>query len=256
MTGKEAQPMRLVNLCRHKTAGWEGFIFLNAYGEMQVTNGIYVWPLIPRRLDSLEIVEAIDTQRVLTRFASHPGNEPVAVLLQEDLPDFCQDMRYLSNPLVDGVCYVIEDDHVRIYSPHACFVEARQEGRLSRYKLLKEYRQVLRLAKELNVTIYDTSINDAKLILQTRWNEYETTIIRRGNLFSSLVVQARVVEARGIHRGYDNDKELSTLLELQSQVKSYDSEDGVIPCINSLSRKLVNMRDRLFLELSDLTKLQ
>lgn len=113
MTGNELRPMRLVNLCRHKTAGWEGFIFLNAHGEVQVTNGIYVWPLIPCRLDSLEIVEAIDTQRVLTRFASHPGNEQVAALLQGDLPDFRQDMQYLSNPLVDGVCYVMPDKYLK-----------------------------------------------------------------------------------------------------------------------------------------------
>ncbi len=256
MTGKEAQPMRLVNLCRHKSAGWDGFIFVDAKGEVQVTNGICIWPLIPRRMGSLEIVETVDTQRILGYLAARPGNEPVAALLQGNLPDFRQDVRYLSNPLVDGVCYVIEDDHVWIYSPHACLVEARQEYQVSRDELLREYRQVSRLAKELHVTIYDTSINNTEQILQTRWNEYEAAMIMRENLLSSLVAQARVVEGRGIHRGYVNDKELSTLLELQSQVKSYDSEDGVIPCINSLSRKLVNMRDRLFLELSDLTKQQ
>jgi len=246
--------MRLINLCRHKTAGWDGFIFVNAKGEVQVTNGICIWPLIPRRMNSLKIVETIDTRHVLAYFASHPGSGPVAALLQEDLPDFRQDMRYLSNPLVDGVCYVIENDHVWIYSPHACLVEVRQEYQISRDKLLKEYRQVSRLAKKVSVTICDTNINNTERILQTRWSEYETAIIRRGNLFSSMVIQARVVKARGIHRGYANDKELSTLLELQRQVKSYDGEDGAIPCINTLSRKLVNMRDRLFLELDDLTK--
>jgi len=254
MAGNELRPLRLVNLCRHKTAGWDGFIFVNAKGEVQVTNGVCIWPLIPRRMDSLEIVDTVDTQHILDYLASRPGNKPVAALLQVDIPDFRQDLQYLSNPLVDGVRYVVEDDLVWIYSPHAFLVEVWQEYQISRDKLLREYRQVSRLAKELHVTIYDTSINNTEQILQTRWNEYEAAIIMRGNLFSSLVTQARIVEARGIHHGYANDKELSILLELQSQVKSYDSEDGVIPCINSLSRKLVNMHDRLFLEVDDLTK--
>lgn len=254
MAGNELRPLRLVNLCRHKTAGWEGFIFLNAHGEIQITNGICVWPLTSRRMNALEIMEAIDTQRVLARFASHPGNGPVAALLQEELPDFRQDVQYLSNPALDGVCYIIEDDHVRIDSPHTCLVEARREYQISRNKLLREYRQVSRLAEELNVTIYDTGINNTEQTLKARWNEYETAIAGRENLFSSMVIQARVVKARGIRRGYAKDKELSALLELQKQVKSYDSEDCVIPCINSLSRKLANMRDRLFLELDNLTK--
>lgn len=254
MTENELRPMRLVNLCRHKATGWEGFIFVNAHGEVRVTNGICVWPLTSRRMNAIEIVETIDMLRVLTRFASHPGNGPVATLLQEDLPDFRQDVRYLSNPALDGVCYVIEDDHVRIDSPHVCLVEVRREYQVSRDKLLREYRQVSRLAKELHVTIYDSSINNTEQTLKTGWNEYETAIVGREKLFSSLVIQARVVKARGIRRGYAKDKELSALLELQKQVKSFDSEDCVIPCINSLSRKLVNMIDRLLLELDGFTK--
>jgi len=113
MTGKGPQPLRLVNFCRHKTAGWEGFIFLNVHGEAQVTNGICIWPLVPRRMDSLEIVETVDTQHILGYLASRPGNEPVAALLQGDLPGFRQDMEYPSDPLMDGVCYVMPDKYLK-----------------------------------------------------------------------------------------------------------------------------------------------
>lgn len=248
MIEKETYPMRLINLCRHKTANWEGLIFVNAKGEMQVTNGICSWPLVTHRMDSLEIVNTIDVQSILARLDSNPAGESVAELLQEDLPDFRQDMQYLSNPLLDGICYVIEENLVRIHSPHACLVAARQEHQISKDELLRKHRQVLRLAKMLHVTIYDTGISNTEQILQAKWSEYETAIVRRGALFSPLVIQAHIVQARGIHRGYANDKELSILLGLQKQIKSYDGEDCVIPCINTLYRKLVNMYDRLIQE--------
>lgn len=247
MAGK-TYPMRLINLCRHKTAGWEGFIFVNTKGEVQVTNGICVWPLAPHQITALEIVDTIDTRSILASMTSHPGNETLATVLREELPDFRQDMQYLSKPLVDEVCYVINGECVRIYSPHAILVEVWQKYSVSQEDLLDTYRQLLRLSKELHVTIYDTSINHTDQILKTKWNEYETAIIRRGILFSSMVTQARIVETRGIHHGYANDKELSTLLELQRQARSYDSADSVITCINTLQQKLVNMCSRLLLE--------
>lgn len=31
---KELYPMRVINLCRHKNAGWEGVIYLDKSGEV------------------------------------------------------------------------------------------------------------------------------------------------------------------------------------------------------------------------------
>ena len=88
--------MRLVNLCRHKTAGWDGFIFVDDNGAVQITNGVYTWSPTPQRMEALEMVSAVDTQRILAYMADRPELEPVAALLQRELPDSRQDVEYLS----------------------------------------------------------------------------------------------------------------------------------------------------------------
>lgn len=88
--------MRLVNLCRHKTAGWDGFIFVDDNGAVQITNGVYTWSPTPQRMEALEMVAAVDTQRILAYMADRPELETVAALLQRELPDSRQDVEYLS----------------------------------------------------------------------------------------------------------------------------------------------------------------
>ncbi len=59
---KEPYPMRVINLCRHKNAGWEGVIYLDGSGEVMVTDGAGIWTLMPQRLRSLEFVETVDVR--------------------------------------------------------------------------------------------------------------------------------------------------------------------------------------------------
>ena len=228
--------MRLVNLCRHKTAGWDGFIFVDDNGTVQITNGVGVWIPTPHRMETLEIVAAIDTSRILEYMAGHPEREPVAALLQGELPDFRQDVEYLAGPMIKDVRYEISDEHIRITSPNTCFVDMRLDGRLERESLLDIYRQVLQMAKAQRVRI--SYSNHMKRTLMTKWEEYESSIAARAALFRHLVTQARVVEARGIHCGCSDDKELSLLTDIRSQLMPYGYRNSILFRISSIASQL------------------
>jgi len=237
--------MRLVNLCRHKTAGWDGFIFVDDNGAVQITNGVCVWTPTPHRLESLEMVAEVDTQCILSYMAGHPEREPFAALLQGEFPDFRQDVEYLSRPLIQDMHYEISDEHVRITCPNTCFVDVRLNGKLERESLLDRYRQVLQMAKAQKVKI--SYSNHMKRTLTTKWEEYESAVTERAALFRRLVTQARVVEARGIHYGCIDYKELSLMTEIRNQLTPYGYRNSILSCISRIAHQLETFqRDLLY----------
>ena len=235
--------MRLVNLCRHKTADWDGFVFVDDDGSVQITNGVCTWPTTPQRMEALEMVTEVDTQCILAYMAGRSELEPVAALLQGELPDFRQDVEYLAGPLIKAMDYKISDEHVRITSPNTCFVDLRLGGRLEQEPLLDIYRQVLQMAKAQRVRI--SYSNHMKRTLTTKWEEYESSIAERGALFRHLIAQARVIEARGIHYGCSNDKELSRLMEIEEKLTSYGYGNSILPCISSIASQLESLKNDL-----------
>jgi len=228
--------MRLVNLCRHKTADWDGFVFVDDDGSVQITNGVCTWPTTPQRMEALEMVTEVDTQCILAYMAGRSELEPVAALLQGELPDFRQDVEYLAGPLIKAMDYKISDEHVRITSPNTCFVDLRLGGRLEQEPLLESYHQVLQMAKAQRVRI--SYSNHMKRTLMTKWEEYESSIAARAALFRHLVTQARVVEARGIHCGCSDDKELSLLTDIRSQLMPYGYRNSILFRISSIASQL------------------
>lgn len=235
--------MRLVNLCRHKTAGWDGFIFVDDNGTVQITNGVLAWSPTPRRMETLEMVAEVDTQRILAYMDDRTEWKSIAALLQGELPDFRQDVEYLSRPLIQSMNYEISGERVRIACPHTCFVDMRLNSRLEREPLLDSYRQILQMARAQNVKI--SYSNHMKRTLVTKWEEYESAITERAALFRHLVTQAQVVEARGIHYGCSDDKELSLLTEMRNRLIPYGYRDSIVSHISMISHRLETFHDNL-----------
>ena len=237
---KEPYPMRIINLCRHKAAGWDGVIFLDKSGEVKVTNGVFIWPLTPHRLESLAFVETVDMDKILHFLSGSQGTEPLIALLREELPDYKEDVEYLSRPLIEDVVYEISDSRVNIRCPHTCFAEVNLGPRFDRQALLGSYDEVLRTAKAHHIRItYSAHI---KRMLMEQWENYETGAEERERLFRRLTAQAHVVEFRGLHQGCCNDKELSLLTELQNRIISYSYRNNVVSRIASIAHRLESLR--------------
>ena len=232
--------MRLVNLCRHKPAGSDGFMFVDDHGTVQSTNGVYTWSPTPQRMEALEMVAAVDTQRILAYMASRLELEPVADLLHGELPDFRQDVEYLARPLIEAIDYEISDEHVRIACPSTCFVGMRLNGKLEREPLLDSYRQILQMAKAQKVKISYSA--HMKRTLTTEWDEYESSLAAQAALFRRLITQARVVEARGIHYGYSDDKEFSRLQDIASKLTAYGYGNSILSHISSIAGQLKSLQ--------------
>ncbi len=90
-----------------------------------------------------------------------------------------------------------------------------------------------------------TVTNHMKRTLTTKWEEYESSIAERGALFRHLIAQARVIEARGIHYGCSNDKELSRLMEIEEKLTSYGYGNSILPCISSIASQLESLKNDL-----------
>lgn len=59
MTRKEV-PVVICGFVQHKTAGWQGIIYTNRYGEVCISNGIYVWPLTGERRTAVRDIPVED----------------------------------------------------------------------------------------------------------------------------------------------------------------------------------------------------
>ncbi len=73
--------MKFLNYCRHKTAEWEGVLYEDNRKETRVSNGLYDWPLTPKREEDLEIVERIDVPKLVAFLESRPAGEALISLL-------------------------------------------------------------------------------------------------------------------------------------------------------------------------------
>ena len=240
---KEPYPMRVINLCRHKNAGWDGVIYLNENGEVMVTDGAGIWSLTPQRMKSLEFVEKVDMEKIIHYLYYRQGASPLIALLREQLPDLRQDIEYLSRPLLEDVQYDISDTRVKIHCPDTCFAEAYLGTHFDRQALLDSYREVMRTAKAHSIRIsYSTHI---KRRLKDQWEEYEASVEDRARLFRWFSAQARVVELRGLHQGCIDDKELSLLTELQNRIIRYGYRNSVISQIASAAHTLETLRQDL-----------
>ena len=240
---KEPYPMRVINLCRHKNAGWEGAIYLGENGEVMVTNGVGTWTLTPQRMGSLEMAEKVDMEEIIRYLYYRQGAFPLIALLREDLPDFRQDIEYLSRLLLEDVQYEISDTRVKIHRPDTCFAEAYLGTHFDRQALLDSYGKVMRTAKAHSIRIsYSTHI---KRRLKDQWEEYEASVEDRARLFRWFSAQARVVELRGLHQGCVDDKELLLLTELQNRIIRYGYRDSVISQIASAAHTLETLRQDL-----------
>lgn len=240
MLRKEPVPMHVINLCRHKIAGWEGAIFLDGTGEVMVTDGSCVWSMTPARMKSLEFVETVNMQRLLHHLAFRQNSTPLIALLREGLSGFRQDVEYLARPLIEDVRYEISDTRVSIRCPHTCFIDVPSGTYFDQQALLDSYREILRIAKTHDVRIsYSLHI---KKLLKTRWEEYEADVAERNRTFRWLSAQAQVVQLRGIHRGCSDDKELSLLTELQGRIIRYGYRNSVASQIASAAHALETLR--------------
>ena len=240
---KEPYPMRIINLCRHKNAGWDGVIYLNENGEVMVTDGAGIWSLTPQRMKSLEFVEKVDMEKIIHYLYYRQSASPLIALLREELPDLRQDIEYLSRPLLEDVQYEISDTRVKIHCPHTCFVEAYLGTRFDRRALLDSYGEVMRTARAHGIRIsYSTHI---KRLLKDRWEDYEASVEDRARLFRWFSAQARVVELLGLHQGCIDDKELLLLTELQNRIIRYGYRNSVISQIASAAHTLETLRQDL-----------
>lgn len=228
--------MRVVNLCRHKTVGWEGLVFVDDDGRIRITNGVCIWAPTPHRLDSLEMVAEVDVQDILTYMAGRIEWEPIAALLQGELPDFRQDVEYLSRSLIQNVSYEISDKHVRITSPSTCFVDMRLSSRWELEPLLDNYHQVLQMAKAQKVKVSYSA--HMKRTLVTEWEMYKSSVVEQAALFRHLVTQAHVVETRGIHCGHIDDKELALMMGIRDKLMPYEYGNSILSRISEIAHQL------------------
>lgn len=201
-----------------------------------VTDGAGIWNLTPQRMNSLEFVEAVDMDKILRYLHYRQGTAPLIALLREELPDFRQDVEYLSQPLIRDVHYEISDTRVNIHCPHTCFVDTCLAPRLDRQALLDSYREVMGIAKAHHIRIsYSTHI---KKLLKEQWAAYEAGMEERERLFRLCSAQARVVELRGLHQGCVDDKELSLLTEMQDRIVRCRYGNCVVTQIASAASRL------------------
>ena len=135
--------------------------------------------------------------------------------------------RYLTAPLVDGLVYEISDELISIRCPHTCFISIGNISvPLEKAALLEQYKRLLQLAREKGVKVSYTS--HIRKTVCGRWTEYMADFQAARRLFTRMVEQARVIERRGIHRGWSDDRELEQLYALQRQFEQYLYGDSAI----------------------------
>ncbi len=129
-------------------------------------------------------------------------------------------MSYLAAPLVDRLVYEISDDRISIRCPHTCFISVVNIGApLEKAALLEQYKRLLQLVRKKGVKVSYTSHIREKIC--GSWAEYAADCQEARRLFAQMVEQARVIERRGIHRGWSDDRELEQLYALQRQFEQY-----------------------------------
>lgn len=150
---------------------------------------------------------------------------------------------YLERPLIDDVTYSISDDLVRIDSPHTLFVNAIRRTICPKDILLQRYNAVHAMAKKNGVRIsYGYHI---RRTIRERWQEYDDACREVGILFTSIVQQAKIVEARGIHMGSVDDDELNKLDTLVWKHDTYLTRSGIVSQIEEFGRTLLRLQEEL-----------
>lgn len=151
---------------------------------------------------------------------------------------------YLKRPLISDVNFYISDYMVRISCPHTLFVNAMLFTKYSKAELTQLYNEVCAKAKEDGVRIsYNHHIHRT---LQKQWVEYEITCQMANELFANLILQARVVAERGIHRGYSDDEQLDKLFACVSEYNACFERRSIMAHIEEMKNHLLHLSDDLF----------
>jgi len=164
-----------------------------------------------------------------------------------------KDIEYLSRPLIEGLVYIIENEHVKISSPHTIFAENRTIIPFMKDEILSMYKSVVQKAKSKGVKIsYKQHMR--KTIIE-RWSEYEISCDNAKILFKRIIEQVKIVQERGIHRGTRDDSELDKLHKLCNEYNKFYWRSSIISHISSIYYSLKNIERDLSASNSSLYKI-
>ena len=126
---------------------------------------------------------------------------------------------YLSRPLIDGISYEISDTRIAIQSSCTCYINCMRPTRMDKDALLRQYRNVLAMAKAQGIRI--KYAKHVRKTIQQLWPAYEADFAEQDKLFDRLVELAWQVKARGIHWRSVDDEVLYTLVKAGFQLAAY-----------------------------------
>jgi hypothetical protein len=146
------------------------------------------------------------------------------------------DAEYLTRPLIEGVVYTIEADHVSIASPTTLWVNERRIAPLDKGTMLALYSKIHKAAKSQNVKI--SYSRHMRRQITERWVVYETAAQVAGETFDRIVKLAESVRERGIHIACCDDQTLDKLTTACNKHMEFHWRTSIVSQMSAIAREL------------------
>ena len=122
------------------------------------------------------------------------------------------DSEYLSRPLIPDVAYTVTEDCIKADSPSTQFVGVNNVAPAKEYtRLIDLYTDVISAAKAAGVKVGYT--RHLRKVLEQNYLSYACMANQHRALFAKAAEALEIVQHRGIHYGYSDDRALNQYLE-------------------------------------------